>query len=78
MVEDELTVVELGSRCNWVWRMLEGLEWWKWCATAEEALLLGCVAEEALALPMILAGGIAMVLEFVSTVRPEATVALVD
>lgn len=42
------------------------------------ALFDGIVADECLVLSIILAGGIAMVLEFVSIVLPERTVALVD
>lgn len=65
-----------------MWRTLGGLEWCRCCATADgaadEALLAGWVAEEALVLAIMLAGGIATVLEFVSIVLPETTVALVD
>lgn len=44
----------------------------------DDAVLAGAVAEDALVLSIILAGGIATVLEFVSTVLPDITVALVD
>lgn len=66
---------ELGPwKCRWCeWYADVGV-----AAPTEELPLAGAVIDDARVLPIMLAGGIAIVLELVSTVRPDTTVALVD
>lgn len=86
MVDNESIVGLLLSLCSWGCRKLPGRDlrlpvacrWAGAVKLGEVAVLALVVDDDARALSRILAGGIAIVLEFVSIVRPETTVALVD